>query len=672
MKTSAVEQRVRLSGVAVACLCLLYSAPSLAQSEPQLKEVVVTANRTEQVLQTAPVGASVIFGSDIIASGILDANEAVRRLGGVVSRSDLLGGREAAIDLRGFGDSAASNMVVVIDGVRISENELTSARLSAISAERIERIEIIRGTASVAWGEGATAGVIQVVTKGSAPRGFSGAVQLGLTSHDTRDARANLQVAGDGVRFFTHARNLKTDGWRDNSGQRNDAFGFGIEMGEQQGLKARIEVNTENLVARLPGAISLADFISQPKRTNTPLNHAARDEERVSALLQYRTPAWTFSLDVAQRSRAGRFFQDFGLSGDQLTLTESEGTQVSPRVQYRGQWAGAALNAVMGVDNQSWDYTNHVSFLGFASSAEMASQGSRAQFARVDVLLPSLTRVIAGTRCERIQKNFADALMGSSYAQARHLRAWELGVNQTIAQRWDVFVKAGQGYRVANVDENRQYDWASGLFPPPLLALLKPQIARDTELGLRWHEGVSHVAVRAFRQRTRDEIAYDNNTFTNVNLDPVSRRGIEFEAQTVLAQRWRLGVQLQNMRARFSAGAYAGKTPPHVARTSGQIRMGYVQSNVHMMELTLNHRGDAALGNDWSHRCGQRVPSRTTLDGLYRFTPTGERGWSFSAGVENLTQRKSFGWGFTNAMCSSVNVYPEPGRVVKLNVRHAF
>jgi iron complex outermembrane recepter protein len=666
MKTSAAQQAARHSSVAFACLCLIHSsfAQNAASGEAQLKEVVVTANRTEQALQTAPVGASVILGSDIIASGVLDANEAVRRLGGVVARSDLLGGREAAIDLRGFGDSAANNMVVVIDGVRISENELASARLSAISAERIERIEIVRGGASVAWGEGATAGVIQVVTKGSAPSGLSGAVQLGIASHDTRDARASLQVAGEGIRFFTNIRSFHTDGWRDNSGQRNDAFGMGLEVGAQQGLKMRVELSKESLGARLPGAIAIADFASQPTKTKTPLDNASRAEDRVSALLQYRMQAWTFSLDMAQRGRSASLFQDFagfGFAGDSLTQTTSEGSQISPRVQYRADWGGAAVNALVGVDNQNWDYTNSASFSGFQSSDETASQSNRARFARVDVLLPSLTRLVVGARRESIRKDFADSIAATAYEQSRRLSAWEFGVNQTIAERWDVYARASRSYRVANVDENRF-----------LLTPLEPQTARDAEIGLRWREGASNATVRVFNQRTRQEIAYDNNTGSNVNLDPIRRRGLEIEAQTLLAKQWRIGAQLQRLNVRFSEGPSVGKTPPHVARTSGQVRVGYQPSSAHLIETALNYRGGAVLGNDLSNSCSQRVPSRTTLDVLYRFTPTGERGWSLSAGVENLAGRKTFAWGFTNATCSAVNVYPELERVFKLNARYAF
>ncbi len=656
MKTSRFARHGLAAACAVCCAC------TFAQSTatPELKPIIVSASRMEQALQTAPVGASVILGEDIRASGALDANEAVRRLGGVASRADLLGGREASLDLRGFGDSAANNLVVVIDGIRISENELASARLSSIAVDRIERIEIVRGGASVAWGEGATTGVIHVITKGAAPKGVSGSAQLSLESFGTRDASVNLDVGADNARFFAQIRNFNTDGYRDNSGQRSDSLNLGMEVGGAQGLKVRLEFSSSSTGSRLPGSLPVAHAEINPKQTRTPLDAASRREDRTSVALQYRSGGWLASLDLAQRDRSAKMFNDYGVGGTQDTVSASQGTQASPRLQYSGDVAGAAVTALLGMDRQSWNYQNDVAFSGFAANAETAKQTNRANFARLDVLLPSATRVVLGARSERIGQAFADSLAAVNYQTNSPLKAWELGVNQTIASGWDVYGRAAKSYRVANVDENRF-----------LATPLKPQSARDSELGLRHTRKDASFSARAFHQSTQDEIAYDNNLFSNVNLDPVRRTGVELEGQVQLNPAWRLAGSLQQIRARFSSGAYVGNRPPHVAQTNAQVRLAWSPAVAHRIEAALNHRGEAVLGNDWSNACARRAPARTTLDLSYAFSPQGV-GWSLSAGVDNLTDRKTFGWGFTNATCSATNVYPEAGRSFKLKARYSF
>lgn len=660
MKNFLFAQRGIAAASALACAS--FAGISLAQtsSAPELQPIVVSANRTDQLLQSAPVGASVILGDDIRASGALDANEAIRRLGGVASRADLLGGREASLDLRGFGDSAANNMVVVIDGIRISENELASARLSAIGADRIERIEIVRGGASVAWGEGATAGVINVLTKAGAKKGLSGSAQLSLASFHTRDASVNLDVGGDNARFFANARNFTTDGYRENSGQRNDSLNLGVELGGAQGLKARLEFSRSSIGSRLPGSLPIASADLNPKQTNTPLDFASRSEDRTSAALQYRNGGWLASVDLAHRDRSAKMFNDYGVGGTQDTVSASQGTQISPRLQYSGEFGRTAVTALLGMDRQRWHYQNDVAYSGFAANAETAQQNNRATFARVDMLLPTATRLVVGARSERIGQSFDDSLALVNYQTNAPLRAWELGLNQTVVGGWDVYGRAAKSYRIANVDENRF-----------LLTPLQPQTARDAELGLRHTGKQGSFALRAFRQTTQNEIAYDNNLFSNVNLDPVRRSGLELESQVQLSSAWHLAGSLQQIRARFSAGAYTGKRPPHVAQTNAQARLAWVPAVAHRIEAALNHRGEAVLGNDWNNACARRAPARTTLDLNYTFSSTGQ-GWSVSAGVDNLTNSKTFGWGFTNATCSATNVYPESGRSLKLKARYSF
>jgi iron complex outermembrane recepter protein len=207
---------LRLSALACACATCI---SGYAQTIPLLKEVVITANRLEQALQTAPIGVSVILGVDIRASGVLDANEAVRKLGGVSARSDLNGGREYSL-------------------------ELASARLSAISPDQIERIEIVRGGSSVMWGEGASGGVIAVTTKkGAVKPGLTGSVQQGFESYGGHDTRLGLQMAASSNVVFTAGlRQYANDGYRQNSAQKQELANFGVQVGEG-GFKARVGSN---------------------------------------------------------------------------------------------------------------------------------------------------------------------------------------------------------------------------------------------------------------------------------------------------------------------------------------------------------------------------------------------------------------------------------------------
>jgi iron complex outermembrane recepter protein len=654
------SKTLRLSALACACATTC-AAQAQTQAVPQMKEVVITASRMEQALQSAPMGATVLLGEDIIKSGVLDANEAVRKLGGVSARSDLNGGREASIDLRGFGDTAVNNMVVLIDGIRVSENEIASARLSAISPDAIERIEIVRGGGSVLWGEGATAGVINVVTKTGKTKGLSGSVQLGLESYNTRDARAALSIVGESVAMTAQARSLRTDGYRDNSGNRNDALNLGLEAGDDKGFKVRLGVFTENQNSRWPGSIDLLAFKTNPEQTFSPLDNGSNDETRLTASLQYRTGPWLLTLDLAQRERESQAFQDYGLFGDQKAEADSTHRQISPRVNYKGTWGSSAVLAVLGVDQYRWRYARQVSYSGAPGADERAAQRNTGTYGKVEFLLPTDTRFALGARSERISQNYQELIGAVSSDTSRKLSAWELGANQNFATHWDVYARSAKSFRVANVDENR-------FLATPLL----PQTAKDVELGLRFNANESSAAVRVFRQTTKDEIAYDNSSLSNINLDSVRRSGIELEGRTQIAKDWTISGNVQSIKPEFASGPNQGKTPPHIAKLSATLRVAYAFNAQHSAELALQRRGATVLGNDWSNSCTERTPARNTVDALYRFASSPGKGWSVTAGVDNVTNAQTYSWAYTNATCSAVNVYPETGRSFKLNARYAF
>ena len=618
----------------------------------------------EQALQTAPIGATVILGEDIRASGVLDANEAVRKLGGVAARSDLSGGREASLDLRGFGDTAANNTVVMVDGIRISENEQASARLSAISPDMIERIEIIRGGASVVWGEGATSGVINVITKTGKKMGFHGSVSLGLESFSGRDKRVDLNYNAAQAKLFLQARDYSTDGYRDNSGNANQSLNFGVEVGSNIGFKARFTVFSDELKSRLAGALSLANALANPTQTKFPLDNSTQKEDRKVLALQYREGGLTLGLDLAKRERESTYFEGRSYGDTEYAASGSQ-TQTSPRISYTKSLGAAVLTTVGGLDYSSWDYKKQTFYSGFLGGNEVSDQKNKGKYIKSELLLASQTRIVAGYRKESISKKYADPLAFSpvSFANEVNLKAWELGVNQTLAAGLDAYVRTASSFRNPNVDDTRYL---------ALPTSLRPQISKDFELGLKYLKAGTSLGVRVFQQKTRDEIAYDNNTFSNTNLDDIRRKGIELEGRTQLNSALGLSGSIQSLSAQFTEGANIGKTPPHVSKLNISARLDYAFTPAHNASLAMVRRSAAVMGNDWSNSCSYKTPAKTTLDALYRYRSGTDAGWVLTAGVDNLTNAKSYSWGYTNAACSAANAYPEPGRSLKVSAKYLF
>ncbi|MDX1296380.1 MAG: TonB-dependent receptor, partial [Sulfurimonadaceae bacterium] len=120
--------------------------------------------KTKELTSTAAV--EVYTADEIKASKSKDLGEYLNAYTSAVVQSGFGNNFSPKIELRGFGlDNGNQNVVVVVDGRRLNNIDSASQFLSAIPIESISKIEILKGTGSVEYGDNATAGVISITTK---------------------------------------------------------------------------------------------------------------------------------------------------------------------------------------------------------------------------------------------------------------------------------------------------------------------------------------------------------------------------------------------------------------------------------------------------------------------------------------------------------------------------
>ena len=640
--------RARLSVLSLACVSAISAH---AQSEPKgtLGEVVVTASRYDQAVQSSPVSSSVISAAQIKASGASDANEAIRKVLGIPFRTDLNGGHNYTLDLRGYGPTANQNLVVVVDGLRISENDYGTARLSAIDADSIESIEVVHGASSVQWGEGAIAGLINIVLKKSAQQGVSGSGTLELASFGGTDVRANVRVGGEHVNVDANVRSTTSKGYRDNNTYREETASIGLS-GAEDAFKWHARFSGENQGSRFPGALSFDQFHSDPRQTNTPNDFGNYEETRIATGAEYRFRNWLFGLDIGGRVKdSDGYFKSTSVF---TSTNKSNGLQVSPRVGYSMDIGASALFVLVGADYQTWDYKATNNF----GQNEAAKQNNEAGYVTADLLLPTGTRIITGVRSENVTKSASDPTNFIDYSRPNALDAWDLGVNQELSAGLNLYGRAAQAYRVSNVDDNRY-----------LTTALKPQTSRDLEFGIKWNRGESGSgALRLFQQDTTNEIAYDPTLFSNVNLDPTRRIGVEVEGNMALASNLRLSGSVQKMQAHYSGGPNDGKEFPLVSSVSAAVRLSWQLDDRQSVDVGVQHLGDARFGNDDSNTCAAQIPASTSLDARYAWK---QAAWEWSVQGNNLADQSSYSYAYS---CTKGSLYPDNGRSLKLGMKYKF
>lgn len=181
---------------------------------------VATASRLGLDPDEVPATLDVLDRDDIQARGLRDSVEILRAMPGVMAGN--LPGQPGVASMRGFASGAVSYL---FDGVRLTSSGFSSRNWDSF---QFERVEVLKGPASVLYGEGVLAGAINFVPKAASLDEADGAgeVLLGYGSHDNarlgldRNLRLSDTVAVRGVLSAN-----RSDGYIDDTASDAQSFG---------------------------------------------------------------------------------------------------------------------------------------------------------------------------------------------------------------------------------------------------------------------------------------------------------------------------------------------------------------------------------------------------------------------------------------------------------------
>lgn len=144
--------------------------PALAETVYEMPAVLVTAERTEADIKKEPQSVEVVTSEDIKKSGAYDTRSALSSVLNLSleksrpARNAGMGGHQ--VMLRGMN---TNHTLILVDGRRMADEDTSVTQnfyaLDRISADRIDRVEIVRGPSSALYGSDAMGGVINIITK---------------------------------------------------------------------------------------------------------------------------------------------------------------------------------------------------------------------------------------------------------------------------------------------------------------------------------------------------------------------------------------------------------------------------------------------------------------------------------------------------------------------------
>jgi len=656
------SRRTALAFVVSALLSPCFAADETA--------IVVSATRFDSDPVETPVGIQVITAEDIRRSSAATLAEVLNKVGGVHTRISFLGTPDVPLDLRGFGATGDQNTLVLLDGQRISENELASPKLSAVPLDAIERIEIVRGGGAVLYGGGATGGTINIITRRASAAAPAASVYAAAGSYGSADLRASGRIAGETSAISLHANHYEADNYRANNRATQDNAS-GEWRFSQAGDSLAIRAGADRQRARLPGARSEAQLAADPRGTSTPDDFADLDGWRIALAGEHEAGSVTLAADLGYRAKASRLFNQFA-GGTFLSDIDTRVVSVSPRLKWTSARAGMANVAIAGLDWSDWDYTNDstFTFFGFPSPThETATQRNAAFYVQDHLRVGAATRLAAGWRRERVRISTEESVTPlPRRSRSDPLDAWELSARQDLGGGLGLYGRFGRSFRIANVDENR-------CFFPPCAGPLLPQKSRDREIGLEYRRAGARARAALFDIALTNELHFNALTFQNVNLSPTRRRGLELEGSVKPGASIELSARYALTDAQFRSGSYAGvdvsgNEVPLVPRHRAGIALGWQAGPATRLDLAVSHVGRQRHDNDQANRF-RRMPAYTLADlkVSHRISDL-----TLAVSIDNLFDRRYYSYAIVDSPTAptTFSAYPERRRSLMVSAELRF
>jgi iron complex outermembrane receptor protein len=642
--------RLSISGLTLAGLCL---SNVVFAADPVISEpITVTATRFSSGLSAAPVNVSIIDEREIAQSGAATLGDLLKLQTGVQVLDYIGGGSgQTRIDMGGFGQTGNQNTLVLLNGRRLNDVDLEGANLASIPLESIARVEILHGTAAVAYGDNAVGGVINIITK-SGYEGPTANAEASGGSYRSGSVSATVNATGAAGAAFLTARGYHTDGYRDNSELDNN--NVAAEVSRNAGdTRYGLRAGAYHEAQHLPGALYEPDYLADPRMTTRPNDKAYEDLQSVEGFVS-----------------GGRFAAELGLRRKSQNAylfgtTEADLDTVSFTPRYT--WSLPKQTLVTGLDAYRSTLATDAVFGGPfpASNSSDTRRDSLAAYISDAIDLADSVALNLGFRRQGVYLDMSNIdLLASAESGAKRddwLNAWDA----TLA--WHrggtrVYARTAESFRFPVLDE--MWSYYSGTITP-----LLPQRSRHLEIGTALTRGAFTLEANAFHILVKDEIGFNSATYSNENLDPTRHDGMDLGAGVAFGDHASARLGWTYRDARFRSGPFDGNAIPEIPRNTLTLATLLRVAEGQRIGLDGVYTGERYFGNDFAN-VGKTMPTYVLLNVHYTYVRSG---WKLRVRVDNLTDKQAADIGFYNSFAPNPYAYyPLPGRTTTFSVAKDF
>jgi iron complex outermembrane receptor protein len=626
--------------VSAFCAAAALSGTVQAQADlvRELSPILVTATRIELDDTVTPFAAEVYTRDDIKASGATNTYDFLESFTGLqITPSS---GNKAApnIDARGFGQQFGyENLVVSVDGRRLNNIDMSNPFIASIPLNSIERIEVTLGSGAILFGDGATAGVLNIVTQPSNSAGID--LHVGSNGQNGVSATAGKVEENSHIGFHVTRNNVGSFSARDNVGNSDSSEqgNWGVTVGWEADSKIKLDLSLGHSEQDVfyPGYLSQAQWLSNPAQTpdTGAADYGFSHQKLASDIWGVKitapvTPAATLKATFNSEDKTSTFVAPYAY-GFEYSVREAE---------FSVTHEDSNVKSVAGLQFRNADRTS--------AGSNITSKDSQSVFLQRTHFDGDYTWMY-GARNDRVKLNYT-ALDGSNTLnQVANLNSVEAGVNKAINEELSLFGNYTHAGRSPDVDMFFSYD--SDNHKQVFNGNISPMASDTVTFGLTHLNDQRKLKANVFYSKINDEIFYHPTAYVNTNYSKTRKYGLEIQDREKFSaslEGWlNYGYTvavIDNDSRSTQTGTLNGTFLPGVSKNviSAGLRWQYKPST--LISVTHTWRDRAYALNDVTNTAAQQqqIYQSTDLMLSHRFS-TKIQGY---VAVKNLLDRANGAW----------------------------
>ncbi|MFR6370084.1 MAG: TonB-dependent receptor plug domain-containing protein [Phascolarctobacterium succinatutens] len=540
---------------AVALGCMLFAAPVMAHealNEYVLDPMMVTAARYEKRDVDIPAATEIYDQEKIEKLGANNVMEVVKNIPGFTLTASPTGNTYI-----GFRGIAKDNVAILVNGIPLNQDG--NYDLESISADIIDRIEVVKGGATVLYGSNASAGVINIITNKKAAKNK---VLIGFG--DKNKFKGAVNVATDKLQLSYSRQQSKDRGFvYKNSGASNYYTGDKLE---KDSLNLQYAIS-DNLSLQYMYSKKVSDCSKSVNGVYKPGFHS--DIKYNFGQLRYVND--DLQATVFFRNRDWKF----------NTSTHQKGHNYGADLQDKFKLGNTMLTVGANYENENTKNSNNI---------EAAKRDSAAVFFMTETEVSDKTKIFLGAREAYVEES------GSKFCP-------QFQVMHSLGTDDNIYLNVNRSMRAPHVNE--QWGTSTQLMNPDLKAEngwnyefgWKKKLAADELFKVNlYHMDIND---RIYSQRNYN--GSGKNMFLNANK--YRNTGVEVSYEKAASEKfsYNVGVSYGNpeqklakgdwQRVDFKLGLHAG-VGYNLGKTNANIYANYMAERINgvkpMLDLTLN------------------------------------------------------------------------------------